>query len=219
MATEEIKEKIVESALQLFSSRGCKGVTMDDIAQSLHMSKRTLYETFANKEELLSECLMRVHDRINDMHRKAHNKVDEPLLVAMYMLRANVYSNHRYHRLIEESERYYPEIHDRYFKIHTESMRTMIQHGMDYVRQHNYLRSDADIEVAIDFICDLIQQRRMSEVSDPIAYARKLNEICFTYMRGLMSIETIERYEQSEPHFRQIIEELTMQEAQNDNNK
>lgn len=86
MANEENREKIVETALQMFNTRGCRGVTMDDIAQAMHMSKRTLYETFANKEELLAECLMRVHDQINDLHRKAHSKVDEPLLVAMYML-------------------------------------------------------------------------------------------------------------------------------------
>lgn len=213
MSAEETKEKVVETALEMFSSRGCRGVTMDDIAQTLHISKRTLYEIFANKEELLTECLMRVHDSINNMHRKAHSKVDEPLLVAMYMLRANAYSNHRYHRLIEEAERYYPEIHDRFFKIHTETMRTFIQHGMDYLHEHNYLRPDADSNVAVDFLCDLIQQRRMSEVSDPSAYARRLNEICFTYLRGLMTVETIERYEKSEPHFRQLLEELAKQES------
>ena len=213
MTAEENKEKIVETALQMFTQRGCRGVTMDDIAQSLHISKRTLYETFANKEELLAECLMRVHDKINEMHRQAHSRVDEPLLVAMYMLRANAYSNHRYHRLIEEAERYYPEIHDRFFKIHTETMRTFIQHGMDYLHEHNYLRPDANSEVAVDFLCDLIQQRRMSEVSDPSAYARRLNEICFTYLRGLMTVETIERYEKSEPHFRQLLEELAKQES------
>ena len=181
---------------------------MDDIAQSLHISKRTLYETFSNKEELLAECLMRVHDKINEMHRQAHSQVDEPLLVAMYMLRANAYSSHRYHRLIEEAERYYPEIHDRFFKIHTGTMRTFIQHGMDYLHEHKYLRPDANSDVAVDFLCELIQQRRMSEVTDPTAYARRLNEICFTYLRGLMTVETIERYEKSEPHFRQLIEEL-----------
>ena len=208
MANEENREKIVETALQMFNTRGCRGVTMDDIAQAMHMSKRTLYETFANKEELLAECLMRVHDQINDLHRKAHSKVDEPLLVAMYMLRVGADTNHRYHRLIEEAERYYPDIHDRFFRLHTETLHTMMERGMEYVRSHNYMRPDADIEVAVDFLCDLIQQHRISAVDDPKAHARRLNEICFTYLRGLMTIETIERYEQSEPRFRKVMEEL-----------
>lgn len=188
---------------------------MDDIAQALHISKRTLYETFANKEELLAECLTRIHDSINDMHRKAHSKVDEPLLVALYLLRANADRNHRYHRLIEESERYYPEIHDRFFKIHTEALRTTLQHGMDYVREHGYLRPDADTDTAIDFLCTLFQHHRLSEVQNPQEYTKHLNEICFTYMRGLMSTATIERYEQSEEHFRQLMEELEVETEKN----
>lgn len=208
MSAEETKEKVVETALEMFSSRGCRGVTMDDIAQTLHISKRTLYEIFANKEELLTECLMRVHDSINNMHRKAHSKVDEPLLVAMYMLRVNANSNNKYHRLIEESERYYPEIHDRFFKIHTESLRCILQRGMDYVRQHNYLRPDVDEETAVEFLCTLFQQRRLSDMQDPQAYAHKLSEISFTFLRGLMTVETIERYEQAEDRFRQLMEEL-----------
>lgn len=198
----------METALQMFSLRGIRGVTMDDIAQSLHMSKRTLYETFSNKEELLSECLMQVHDRINEQHRQAHSKVDEPLLVAMYMLQVNANSNHRYQRIIEEAERYYPELHDRFFKLHTNALLSMMQRGMDYLRQHGYLRPDADTGVAVEFLCDLIQQHRLSNVSDPQAYCHRINEICFTYLRGMMSTDTIKRYEESEPRFRQIMEEL-----------
>lgn len=208
MATEETREKIVETALQMFNSRGCRGVTMDDIAQALHMSKRTLYETFANKEELLTECLMLVQERTNERHRKAHSQVDEPLLVAMYMLRTNALFIHKYRRIIEETERYYPEIHDRFFRVHTGGLRAMMEHGMEYVRSHNYLRPDADVDVAIDFFCNLIQQQRISEVPDREEYARRINEMCFTYLRGLMTTETLMRYDNHVDRFAEVIQKL-----------
>ncbi len=208
MATEETREKIVETALQMFNSRGCRGVTMDDIAQALHMSKRTLYETFANKEELLTECLMLVQERTNERHRKAHSQVDEPLLVAMYMLRTNAMFIHKYRRIIEETERYYPEIHDRFFKLHTGGLRAMMEHGMEYVRSHNYLRPDADVDVAIDFFCNLIQQQRISEVPNREEYARRINEMCFTYLRGLMTTETLMRYDNHVDRFAEVIQKL-----------
>ena len=208
MANEENKVKIVETALQMFNERGCRGVTMDDIAQALHMSKRTLYETFANKEELLTECLMLVQNRTNERHRKAHSQVDEPLLVAMFMLRTNALFIHKYRRIIEETERYYPEIHDRFFRVHTDSLRTMMQHGMDYVRSHNYLRPDADVNVAIDFFCNLIQQHRISEVPNREEYARRINEMCFTYLRGLMTTDTLIRYDNHVDRFAEVIQKL-----------
>ena len=217
MGVESNREKIVETALQMFNTRGCRGVTMDDIAQSLHISKRTLYETFANKEDLLAECLMQVHSRIDDMHRKVHSKVDEPLLVAMYMLRVNADSNYRYHRIIEESERYYHDIYDRFFKLHSETLHRMMKHGMDYVQQHNYLRPDADTDVAVEFLCDLIQQQHPSDADDTHDYIKRLNEICFTYLRGLMSTDTLKRYDDSVPRFRQIMDEMKMDQEEDIN--
>ncbi len=54
----EVREKIVCGALDLFISQGIKSVTMDKIATSLTMSKRTIYEYFENKEALVSACLL-----------------------------------------------------------------------------------------------------------------------------------------------------------------
>ena len=47
------KERIVAQAMQMFVSQGIKAVRMDDIAQQLGVSKRTLYELFGDKESLL----------------------------------------------------------------------------------------------------------------------------------------------------------------------
>ena len=50
------KEHIAQRALQMFSARGFKAVRMDDIAQQLGVSKRSLYELFGDKEGLLYEA-------------------------------------------------------------------------------------------------------------------------------------------------------------------
>ncbi|MDE6806984.1 MAG: TetR/AcrR family transcriptional regulator, partial [Prevotella sp.] len=39
-----LKDRIVEKAFQLFTQQGIRAVKMDDIAHSLSISKRTLYE-------------------------------------------------------------------------------------------------------------------------------------------------------------------------------
>ena len=48
------KERIIEQAMHMFVSQGIKSVRMDDIAQQLGVSKRTLYELFGDKEGLLA---------------------------------------------------------------------------------------------------------------------------------------------------------------------
>lgn len=54
---EKKRSKVVKSAMELFRKNGIKDVTMDDIAHSLTMSKRTLYELFTDKESLLLYCV------------------------------------------------------------------------------------------------------------------------------------------------------------------
>ena len=45
-------------ARKAFSLHGIKAVKMDDIASTMKISKRTLYETYQNKEELLFDVLV-----------------------------------------------------------------------------------------------------------------------------------------------------------------
>lgn len=54
-----LRERILEKALKMFVENGIGCVTMDDIASSLGISKRTLYEVFPDKENLLCECVDR----------------------------------------------------------------------------------------------------------------------------------------------------------------
>jgi len=54
---EELKGLIVEVAVREFTKKGIKNVTMDKISALLGISKRTLYEIFPDKEDLLVSCV------------------------------------------------------------------------------------------------------------------------------------------------------------------
>ena len=49
----DCKNRIVEEAALLFRTYGIRAVTMDMIASNLGISKRTIYENFRDKDELL----------------------------------------------------------------------------------------------------------------------------------------------------------------------
>lgn len=54
---DELRNRIIIHAGEEFRKKGLKEVTMDDIAQGLRMSKRTLYQIFADKQELMIACI------------------------------------------------------------------------------------------------------------------------------------------------------------------
>ncbi len=59
----ELKDRIIETASEAFTAHGIKSITMDDIAASLGISKRTLYEVFRDKESLLTQCILKRRGR------------------------------------------------------------------------------------------------------------------------------------------------------------
>lgn len=79
--TTEIKNNILQKVTALFFKYGIKSVTMDDIARELGMSKKTLYQFFENKNDLLAQIIQLESLRDEKMTcfvmQNSENAVDE----------------------------------------------------------------------------------------------------------------------------------------------
>lgn len=77
---QQLRERILDAASKEFAAHGVKSVKMDDIANALSISKRTLYEIYTNKEELLMETIKRQMEHTNEEMRRYcaedHNEID-----------------------------------------------------------------------------------------------------------------------------------------------
>jgi TetR/AcrR family transcriptional regulator, cholesterol catabolism regulator len=54
----EIKQRILQKATELFFKWGVRSVTMDDIAQALGISKKTIYQHFSDKDEIVYQVMV-----------------------------------------------------------------------------------------------------------------------------------------------------------------
>lgn len=79
----DTRELIKEKASKLFFSYGLKSISMDDIANELGISKKTIYQFFDDKKSLVHEVvgdLIRSHNQLFETSRlQAHNAIDEVL--------------------------------------------------------------------------------------------------------------------------------------------
>jgi AcrR family transcriptional regulator len=66
----ELKERIMEGAITCFKDKGIR-FTMDDLAETLGMSKKTIYTVFAGKDELLVAMV----DHVFDFIKRGEEKV------------------------------------------------------------------------------------------------------------------------------------------------
>jgi AcrR family transcriptional regulator len=85
----EIREKITEGAAELFRTYGIKSVTMDSIATHLGMSKRTIYEVFSDKDEMLISVLKWMAAKQKELVSKILDESENSIVAIFRLLEIN----------------------------------------------------------------------------------------------------------------------------------
>ncbi|MDR1683258.1 MAG: TetR/AcrR family transcriptional regulator [Candidatus Symbiothrix sp.] len=143
----DLKERIVEEASPLFFKNGIRSITMSDIASDLGISKRTLYEVFRDKEELLKDVFsanMKCFDqKIEDLAKSSENVIEALMRIYALHLRSSQDFNRS---LVHDLKKYYPTIYRQIqskkqngFQSFIPLMRTGVEQGL--------IREDTNFEV------------------------------------------------------------------------
>lgn len=107
-----MKEMIVHKASKLFLQLGFKSVTMDDLAEALGISKKTLYTHFENKHQLVRESSLSIFDHvcseIEQMKKQAKHPIDELYGVKSAVLK---YFQNEATSPVYQLQKYYPDIY------------------------------------------------------------------------------------------------------------
>ncbi len=196
------KEHIVNESLQLFRKMGIRSVTMDYIAEQLRISKRTLYELFPKKEDLLTECL----NKIKEMH---HQKAQEILSTSEHIIetfilfmRYHINDMKQFHPMFYyDLRKYYPEIACPQTEYFHNQMLINMQKFIEEGKKQGIFRQDIHSEIAAKL---LIEQFKIASNEDlfpyeKYSYAAVFEHISINFLRGMatvQAIETIEKYYQ-----------------------
>lgn len=107
----ESSERIILKSIELFTRYGIRLVTMDQIAEEVGMSKRTIYELFKNKDTLVMECLESIHRKqmteIQEIAEKASNVIEALYRVGQYSEKKKAEMNPIF---FEDIRKLYPQI-------------------------------------------------------------------------------------------------------------
>ena len=184
----ELKERIVEEASRLFFQNGIKSMTMSDIASYLGISKRTLYEVFKDKEELLEVCIekstMRANEDVKKLIRESENVIDA--LMRLYAKHLN--DTHKLNKsVMHDLRKYHPRLYrDIEYKQKRESYAfiPLFEKGVE----QGFLRNDVNFEILVWL---LKAQFKMVIIEDDFIPENKysvedfVSAIILNFMRGI----------------------------------
>ena len=190
------REKIVDHVWQMIITMGIKAVRMDDVANVMGMSKRTLYEMFGDKEELLYESI--VHHR-EKMHRVLKERADvcDNVLEMVLICFLEIFSHwdESEWRLMNNMKKFYPKIFDRVCKTFTEQGMSGLKSVLGMCREEGYLARNVDIElVAMVFFQTSGMLMREYNIMLPEGVTREDAYGCMAinFLRGVSSLKGIE---------------------------
>ena len=162
---QELKGKILVTAMSLFKREGIKRVKMDDIAQALSISKRTLYEIYENKEQLLCEGVIYEHQLRQEQLRQFTEQAENEIEVVMEFIRQEIVLLGGINPLFfSELAKY-----ERVVELLNEEHEQKRLHSMEFVKrgvEKGYFRSDINYDIVTkmsDAVVQHVMLTRMYE--------------------------------------------------------
>lgn len=123
----ELQERILFKADELFRRYGVRSITMDDLAKNLSISKKTLYQYYTDKDELVhkitGDSLRRVDRDMETIRTEATNAIDECVRIIQYM---NVLLPAFVPTFMYDLQKYYPKA----YKLFTDYQITDLKNGV-----------------------------------------------------------------------------------------
>lgn len=148
MEDHGIKEKILAGAGDLFLRYGVRSISMDDIARHLAVSKKTLYQHFEDKEDLVTQAsethIEKSKKQFEALTENATNAIDELARVSV-CLRNDM--NGMNHSLLFDLQKYHPKAWNAWIEHKNKFIRESVVRNIKQGIEEGYFRPEINPEV------------------------------------------------------------------------
>ncbi len=180
----ELRERIILAAVELFTTNGIKSITMDEIAASLGISKRTLYEVFPDKETLLEECILK-SQKDGDIFVKGVIETSGNVLEVL--LRCYQWSIERFHatnKKFFEDIKKYPKAYQLMKNNRNWSSEDTVNFFKEGVKQ-GIFRDDVNFAIINLLVRDQLDLLMNSDICNEYSFLEVYESTMFTFLRGI----------------------------------
>lgn len=152
-----MRDVIIGTATKMFFKQGVRSVTLDDLSSELGISKKTLYQYFSNKEELVEEVISQFMNH--------HTSIIEKLMVGSQNSIEGFYqtANHVYMifnsispATIFETKKYYPAIWNRLQDFKKRSIEKLTMINLQKGISEGLYREDINADMVMRFYLTIV---------------------------------------------------------------
>jgi TetR/AcrR family transcriptional regulator, cholesterol catabolism regulator len=198
----ELKDRILREADELFCTFGVKRITMDDVAKKLGMSKKTIYQHFKDKNELvyvLFQTMFETEKKAMDQNQqKAENAINEVFLVVTHLQEMLSKMNPM---VFFDLQKYHPQVWELFRDFRYTYMLNCITANMKRGLDEGYYRKEINVEIIARMRLEQVAMIFNQMIFPPNKYRLSvvMTEISEHFLYGLCSLKghkLINKYKQ-----------------------
>ena len=199
------RERIIETATGLFVKHGVKSVTINRIVKELHTSKRTIYNHFEDKTDLLKACLAVYHKKVKKENEEIIESSDNAIEAMGYLHQKIVRRTHQVNpNFFTDILHYYPGLlHESYRNTGNFAHQQLVDLA-EWGMKDGIFQEDMDVDVSVKTVLAMLKLLKDNDQFPVTEYSKERLTfgILVPYMRGLCTSEGIELLEMQEELFR-----------------
>ena len=192
---KSLKVKIVEIAGEMFKQHGFKAVKMDVVAQKLCISKRTLYEIFPNKEEIIMEAVKMNFEHDREMYEKAMRNNNDLMDVIIELLSLHINEAKTNSPLLIEELENYPRVLE-FIKNHRKENKDRVYEFMEKGQKEGYFLKNINIDLVYEIVNSFLDAILQKALYKKYSLAELQYTTLMLGMRGICTQKGIERLDE-----------------------
>ena len=184
----DTKKRIITGSQQMFIKFGIRSITMDMIAEQLGVSKRTIYEQFTDKDELLQHCINAAMNEQRRINAEILENSENIIKATFKFIKNSIDTLNRINPLFFfDIEKYYPELWEQKIK---ENDNRNLNRSIELVSkgvQENVFRSEVNVEIVAKLILEQFKMLSNQELfpNDKFSRVDVFENIVINFIRGI----------------------------------
>lgn len=158
MEEADIKSKILKGAESLFMKYGVRSISMDDIARHLSVSKKTLYQHFEDKEDIVTICCQShiegVSREFQEIEHVAENAIEELAKISLCLKQNSEEMNPT---LLFDLQKYHPKAWSVWLDHKNKFIRESVVRNLKQGIEEGYFRPEIKVEIIAAMRLELVQ--------------------------------------------------------------
>lgn len=158
MEEQDNKEKLLKGAEDLFMRYGVRSITMDDIARHLGISKKTIYQHFADKDDVVVSVaksrLEKQRQQFDKVTAESKNSVEEMVKLS-YCIKENMRDTNP--SVLFDMQKYHQRAWNVWLEFKHKFIRQSVIQSLKRGIDEGYFRADINIDILVTMRLEVVQ--------------------------------------------------------------